>query len=99
MVFFFNLMCILGSVQLFSTPGTVVCQAPLSVEFSRQEYWSGLLFPPLGDLPYPGIKPESPVAPALAGGFFITEPSGKLEIYLFNKFNVHKAILLITATL
>ena len=71
--FFFNLMCILGSVQLFSTPGTVVCQAPLSVEFSRQDYWSGLLFPPLGDLPYPGIKPESPVAPALAGGFFIKQ--------------------------
>ena len=67
--------------------------------FSRQEYWSGLPFPPLGNLPDPGIKPESPVAPALAGGFFITEPSGKLEIYLFNKFNVHKAILLITATL
>ena len=49
-VFFFNLMCILGSVQLFSTPGTVVCQAPLSVEFSRQEYWSGLPFSSLGNV-------------------------------------------------
>ena len=45
-----------------------------SSEFSRQEYWSGLPFPPLGDLPDPGFKPASP---ALAGGFFTTEPPGK----------------------
>ena len=42
--------------------------------FSRQEYWSGLPFPSLGDLPNPGIKPTSPVFPAFAGGFFTTEP-------------------------
>ena len=47
------------------TPWTVACQAPLSMGFSRQECWSGLLSPPPGDLPNPGIKPESPVAPAL----------------------------------
>ena len=47
---------------------------PLSMEFSRQEYWSGLPFPPSGDLPNPGIKPLSP---ALTGGFFTTEPPGK----------------------
>ena len=41
---------------------------------SRQEYWSGLPFPPPGDLPYPGVEPMSP---ALAGGFFTTEPPGK----------------------
>ena len=45
-----------------------------SWDFSRQEYWSGFLFPPPGDLPESGIKPKSPVSPALAGGFFTTEP-------------------------
>ena len=50
------------------------CQAPLSMGFSRQEYWSGLPFPPPGDLPDPGIKP---MYPTLAGGFFTTEPPGK----------------------
>ena len=47
-------------------------QAPLSVGFSRLEYWSGLPCPPPGDLPDPGIKPTSPMPPALAGGFFTT---------------------------
>ena len=56
------------------TPWTVARQAPLSMGFSRQEYWSGLPFPSPGDLPDPGIKPTSP---ALAGGFFIVEPPGK----------------------
>ena len=46
--------------------------APPSMEFSRQEYWSGLPFPSPGDLPNPGIKPTSPASPALAGGFFTT---------------------------
>ena len=46
--------------------------------FSRQEYWSGLPFPSPGDLPHPGIKPASPASLALAGGFFTTEPPGKL---------------------
>ena len=45
--------------------------------FFRHEYWSGLPFPPPGDLPNPGIKPTSPVSPALAGRFFTTEPWGK----------------------
>ena len=45
-------------------------QAPLSMGFSRQEYWSGLSFPSLGDLPDPGIEPEFPVSPALAGRLF-----------------------------
>ena len=44
--------------QLFSTSWIVPHQAPLSMEFSRQDYWSGLPFPPIGDLPKPGIKPE-----------------------------------------
>ena len=55
----------LSRVQLFETPWTVAHQAPLSMGFFRQEYWSGLPFPPPGDLPNPGIKPESPMSPAL----------------------------------
>ena len=48
------------SVPLFVTPWTVASQAPLSKGFSRQEYWSGLPFPPPGDLPDPGIEPRYP---------------------------------------
>ena len=48
------------SVGLFVTPWTVAYQAPLSIGFSRQEYWSGLPFPSTGDLPNPGIEPRSP---------------------------------------
>ena len=63
-----------GSVMSnsFATAWTVAHQAPLSVEFFRQEYWSGLSFPSPGDLPDPGIKPLFPVSLALAGGFFTT---------------------------
>ena len=50
----------LSHVQLFATPGSVACQSPLSMEFSRPEYCSGLSCPPPGDLPNPGIKPRSP---------------------------------------
>ena len=52
-------------VLLFATLKTVACQAPLSMGFSRQEYWSGLSCPPPGDLPDPGIEPAFPVAPVL----------------------------------
>ena len=48
--------CMLNHVQLFEAPQTVDCQASLSMGFSRQAYWSGLLFPSLGDLPNPGIE-------------------------------------------
>ena len=54
-------------VHLFATPWTVACQTPLSIEFSRQAYWSGLPFPSPRHLPYPGTKPVTPVSPALAG--------------------------------
>ena len=57
-------------------PWIVACQAPLFTEFSRQEYWNWLPFLTPGDLPDPGIEPESPVASALAGGFFTTVPPG-----------------------
>ena len=62
----------------FATLWAVAHQAPLSMEFSRQEYWSGLPCPSPGDLPDPGIEPVSPVSPALAGGFFTSVPPGKL---------------------
>ena len=48
-----------------ATPWTVACQAPLSMGFSRQDYWSGLPFPSPGDLPNPGIEPRSPVLQAV----------------------------------
>ena len=70
-------MCVLGGVQLFVTLWTVALQAPLSMEFSRQEYWSGFPFPPAGDLPDPGLEPRGLVSPVLAGRFFTTEPPGK----------------------
>ena len=63
------------SLQLCLTlydPWIVARQAPLSMGFSRQEYWGGLLCPPLGDLPHPGIKPVSLMSPALAGRFLTT---------------------------
>ena len=59
------------------TPWTVAHQAPLSMGFSRQKYWSRLPFPPPGVLPDPGIEAASLVSPALAGRFFTTEPPGK----------------------
>ena len=59
----------------FAAPWTVACQAPLSMGFSRQEYWGDLPFPSPGDLPDPGIEPMSP---ALVDGFFFTpKPPGK----------------------
>ena len=64
----------LSRVRLSGTPWTVGYQAPPSMGFSRQKYWSGLLFPSPGDCPEPEIEPMSPT---LAGQFSITEPPGK----------------------
>ena len=64
----------LSCVRLFATPWTVACQAPLSMGFSRQGYWSGLLFPSPGDLPNPGIVIRSP---ALRADALPSEPPGK----------------------
>ena len=61
----------------FATPWIVACQAPLSMGFPRQEYWSELPFPTPGDLPNPGIEPASPASPSLSGRFFTMEPHGK----------------------
>ena len=65
----------LSCVQLFATSWTVAHQASLFMEFSRQE-WSGISFPTPRDLPDPGTEPTSAASPALAGGFFTTEPRG-----------------------
>ena len=67
----------LSHVRLFATPWTVASQAPLSVEFSRQEYWSVLPFPSPGDFLGPGIELVSLVSPALTGGFLLLVPPGK----------------------
>ena len=69
-------------VWFFVTPWTIACQAPLPVEFSREEYWSGLPFPSPRDLPDPGIKPGSP---ALTGRFFTTAPPGKPPYSLLSR--------------
>ena len=68
-----NSACMLSHfsrVRLFVTLWPIPCQAPLSMGFFKQEYWSGLPWPPPEDLPNPGIKPVSLTSPALAGGFF-----------------------------
>ena len=65
-------------VQFFASLWTVAHQTPLSMGFSRQEYWSGPLFPPPGDLPDPGIKPGSP---ALQADSLSSEPPAKLQEY------------------
>ena len=70
-------------IQFFATPWIVVHQAPLSMGFPRQEYWSRLPFPSPGDLPNPGTGPAFPVSPILAGEFFTTEPSRKPPGYLW----------------
>ena len=82
-IFSFKKVCVcaqlLSRVRLSVIPWTVAHQAPLYMEFFRQEYWSGLPFPSPGDLPDPGIKSASLVSPALAGRSFTTEPLGKLR--------------------
>ena len=70
---------LLTGVQLFLTPWTVARQAPLSMGFSRKEYWSGILFSPPGDLSDPGIEPVSLVSPASAGRCLTTEPLEKAD--------------------
>ena len=80
--------CVLlfSHVWFFVTPWTVAHHARLSMKFSRQEYWSGLPFPPSGNLLNPGIEPTSLVSPALAGRFFTIEPPGKPSIYFSMKY-------------
>ena len=62
----------LSCVQVFEALWTIACQAPLSMGVPRQEHWNGLFFPTPGNLPDPGMEPESLASPALAGGLFTT---------------------------
>ena len=82
---------------VFVTPQTVAHQAPLSMEFPRHEYWSGLPFPSPKDLPDPGIELESPVYPTLqADTLFLTECNFQLQIYGIYKYdtiNFNKDVL------
>ena len=66
--------CELSHIKLFVIPWTMAHQPFLSMRLPRQEYWSEWPVPPAGNLPNPGIKPESPVFPTLAGEFFTAEP-------------------------
>ena len=88
--------CCFSLVWLSVTLWTVAHQAPLSMGFSRQEYWSGLPYPPPGDLPNPRIKLMALTLPALAGGFFTTTATWEAPNFWhlinicwldFNKFN------------
>ena len=88
--------CMFSHVLLFVTLWTMACQTPLSLGFSRQEYWSELPFPPPGHFPRPGIEPSSP---ALVVGFFFvfcflffftTDPPGKLDCNLLGSSERHR---------
>ena len=83
-------MCVL-TAQLCPTVcnpmDRMACQAPLSMEFSRQEYWSGQPFPSPGDLPNPGIEPRSPASRA---GSLPSEPPGKPQVCLHTRVNAFK---------
>ena len=87
----------LSHVRFFETLWTVACQAPVSMGFSGEEYWSGLSFPPLEDLSDPVFEPPFPVSTTQADGFFTTESTGnpicfhsivqnKINIKLYRKF-------------
>ena len=80
-------MKLLSHVQLFVIPWTVAYQAPPSMEFSRQEYWSGLPIPSPGDIPDPGIEPRSP---ALQADTLPSEPPGKTVFKFYVKRNLFK---------
>ena len=69
---------------IFCYPMDCSPQAPLSMEFSRQEYWSGLPCPPPGDLPDPGLEPTSLASPTLGGRFFTNWPPGKSQLIITN---------------
>ena len=73
----------LSHVQAFVAPWTVACQVPLSIEFSRQAYWSGSPFPTPGDLSGPEIKPTSLASPALASKFFTTSTTWEAQVYAY----------------
>ena len=84
-IFSFSHLTMLSCVQVFATPWTVVPQAPVSMGFSKQEYWSVLPFPPPRNLPEPGMELASTTFPVSAGGFFTTVSPGKPILILLIK--------------
>ena len=82
-------VCVPSHVQFFVTLWPEACQALLSMEFSRQEDWSGLPFSTPGDLPKPGIEPASLVTLALAGGFFTAAPHMDIHIHMHRTTRLH----------
>ena len=74
-------VCVFSCVWLFEAQWIIAHQAPLSVEFSRQEYWSRVTFPTAGDLPDPGIEPTSLASPVLAGRFFTTSATWEALVH------------------
>ena len=87
---------LLSRIQLFVTPWTVAYQAAPSMGFSRQEYWSGLPLPSLGDLPDPGIEPVFLTSPALAGTFLTTRATWEAPIShrpRFHSTRLHQTII------
>ena len=85
-----SLFCVCAHTQLCPTlhsPWTAACQPPPSIEFSKQEYQSGLPWPPPGDLPDPGVKPVSLASPALAVGLFITREARIIIKHAYNPFS------------
>ena len=77
-------------VRLFTTLWTVARQAPLSMGFSKQEYWNGLSFLPPGDLPNPGTEPASLLSSAMAGGFFRTSTTWEAPKLPMQNKQIHK---------
>ena len=75
----------LSRVQLFAILWTIANQAPLSMDFPRHKYWSGLPLPSPGDLPDPGIESASPVSPALQADSVPAEPSEKVILYIYTQ--------------
>ena len=89
-------MCVVSRsvVSNSAAPWAVACQAPVSMEFSRQDYWSGLPFPTPGALPDPGIEPDSPASLVMTGRFFTPEPPGKPIHVTLKKQNHHPGLQL-----
>ena len=81
-----NRMCCFSRVQLSATLYTVARQAPLSMGFSRQEYWRGLPCPSPGDLPNSGIEPASLMSPTLAGRFFTTDTTWEAHRWYYKQY-------------
>ena len=88
-------MIVAQSLSYSATPWTIACQAPLSMEFSRQEYWSGLPYPSPGDLLDSGIEPGSP---ALQVDSLPSEPPGKPNMEYYSAIKKKNEIMLFTAT-